>query len=53
MSLHIGDTAPDFTAPTTQGEISFHEWLGDLLYREISALGGLWRPQAAPDHPNL
>jgi alkyl hydroperoxide reductase subunit AhpC len=29
MSLRLGDTAPDFTAPTTQGVISFHEWLGD------------------------
>ena len=29
MSLRIGDTAPDFTADTTQGRISFHEWLGD------------------------
>ena len=29
MSLRLGDTAPDFTAPTTQGEINFHEWLGD------------------------
>ena len=29
MSLHIGDTAPDFTAQTTQGEIRFHDWLGD------------------------
>jgi alkyl hydroperoxide reductase subunit AhpC len=29
MTLHIGDIAPDFTAPTTQGEIHFHEWLGD------------------------
>ena len=29
MALRLGDTAPDFTAPTTQGEISFHEWLGD------------------------
>src|SRR5665213_161678 len=29
MSLRIGDIAPDFTANTTQGEIKFHEWLGD------------------------
>ena len=29
MAVRLGDTAPDFTAPTTQGEISFHEWLGD------------------------
>ena len=25
----IGDTAPDFTAPSTEGEISFHDWIGD------------------------
>src|SRR5512135_449857 len=29
MSLRINDTAPDFTAQTTEGEIHFHEWLGD------------------------
>jgi len=29
MALHIGDTAPDFTANTTQGRINFHEWIGD------------------------
>jgi alkyl hydroperoxide reductase subunit AhpC len=29
MALRLGDTAPDFTAPTTEGEITFHEWLGD------------------------
>lgn len=29
MSLQIGDTAPDFVAKTTQGELSFHEWIGD------------------------
>lgn len=29
MSLRLGDTAPDFTANTTEGQISFHEWLGD------------------------
>ena len=25
----INDTAPDFTAQTTQGEVHFHEWIGD------------------------
>ena len=29
MTIRLGDEAPDFTAQTTQGEISFHEWLGD------------------------
>ena len=29
MALRIGDTAPDFTAETTQGSINFHDWLGD------------------------
>ncbi|WP_010138517.1 peroxiredoxin [Oceanicola sp. S124] len=29
MSLRINDTVPDFTAQTDQGEISFHDWLGD------------------------
>jgi alkyl hydroperoxide reductase subunit AhpC len=29
MSLRINDTAPDFTAETTQGTIRFHDWLGD------------------------
>ncbi|MGC1781806.1 MAG: peroxiredoxin [Acidobacteriaceae bacterium] len=29
MSLRINDTAPDFTAQTTQGAIHFHEWIGD------------------------
>jgi len=29
MSLRINDIAPDFTAITTQGEISFHNWIGD------------------------
>jgi alkyl hydroperoxide reductase subunit AhpC len=29
MSLRLGDIAPDFSAPTTEGPINFHEWLGD------------------------
>jgi thioredoxin-dependent peroxiredoxin len=29
MSLRINDTAPNFTAKTTQGPIDFHEWIGD------------------------
>lgn len=27
--LRLGDTAPDFTANTSEGTINFHEWLGD------------------------
>ena len=26
MSIRLGDTAPDFTADTTQGLLSFHDW---------------------------
>ena len=29
MALRINDTAPDFTAQTTQGVINFHEWIGN------------------------
>jgi thioredoxin-dependent peroxiredoxin len=29
MALQLGDTAPDFEAQTTQGPISFHDWIGD------------------------
>ena len=29
MGLRINDTAPDFNADTTEGEINFHEWIGD------------------------
>jgi thioredoxin-dependent peroxiredoxin len=29
MAIRLGDTAPDFTAETTEGTIKFHEWLGD------------------------
>jgi alkyl hydroperoxide reductase subunit AhpC len=29
MTLRIGSQAPDFTADSTQGQIHFHQWLGD------------------------
>ena len=29
MALRIGDTAPNFKAQTTQGEIDLHQWIGD------------------------
>jgi alkyl hydroperoxide reductase subunit AhpC len=29
MTLRINDTAPNFKANTTQGEIDFHQWIGD------------------------
>ena len=29
MAIRLGDVAPDFTADTTQGSISFHDWLGE------------------------
>src|SRR5579864_6006043 len=29
MSIQIGETAPDFEAETTEGPISFHDWIGD------------------------
>jgi len=29
MAVRLGDEAPDFTAETTEGTISFHDWIGD------------------------
>ena len=29
MALRLGDTAPNFTAETTEGSIDFHQWIGD------------------------
>lgn len=29
MAIRLGEVAPDFTAITTEGEVNFHNWLGD------------------------
>jgi alkyl hydroperoxide reductase subunit AhpC len=29
MAAQLGATAPDFEADTTEGRISFHDWIGD------------------------
>ncbi len=29
MALRINDTAPDFTAKTSEGTVNFHEWIGN------------------------
>ena len=29
MTLRLGDIAPDFSAPTTEGPIQFHQWAGN------------------------
>jgi len=29
VAIRLGDEAPDFTAPTTEGELNFHDWKGD------------------------
>ena len=29
MAIRLGDDAPNFTVQSTEGEINFHEWIGD------------------------
>jgi peroxiredoxin (alkyl hydroperoxide reductase subunit C) len=29
MTIQLGETAPDFTADTTEGQLSLHDYLGD------------------------
>lgn len=39
MSLRINDTVPDFTADTSQGRISFHDWISDIEKYSSSSVG--------------
>ena len=37
-TIRLGDIAPDFEAETSQGNIKFHEWIGDswcILFSDI------------------
>ena len=40
MTLKINSLAPDFKAKTSEGDISFHEWLGDSwgVFASVAAL---------------
>jgi hypothetical protein len=45
----INDTAPNFTAETTQGTIDFHQWIGDgWAARICEAQYENYRPQRRP-----
>jgi len=39
MAVSLGDTAPDFTAETTEGTINFHECLGKHILLTGAAHG--------------
>ena len=41
MTIQLGDTAPDFTAETTEGTLRLHEYLGDWLGRPVLPSGRL------------
>ena len=49
----INETAPDFTAETTQGTIRFHEWIGNGCLREGHMLKQLWRTDAPLTYTGL
>ncbi len=48
MSLRINDEAPNFSAETTQGNIDFHEWIGDGWAILKWYHGGYLRDQIRP-----
>lgn len=49
MALRLGDTALDFTAETTEGQISSHDWIGDkwaILFSHPKDFTPLARPNS-------
>src|SRR4029077_7653105 len=48
MSLQLGDEAPDFTAESTQGELRFHEYLGDS-WGVLFSHPAVFTPVCTPD----
>jgi alkyl hydroperoxide reductase subunit AhpC len=59
MTIQLGETAPDFTAETTEGRLNFHQYLGDhwgvlfshpadftpVCTTELGAFANLWVPK--------
>ena len=49
MAVRIGDEAPNFSADTTEGEIEFHDYVGDGLVRAVSPIPRISRLSAPPN----
>jgi len=48
MTIRLGDEAPNFRAQSTEGEINFHNWLGDSWRVLFSPLDSTSKYQIKP-----